>query len=639
MIENIENYNKDNENQNKKADKKKYTLAIDYSKFQKKFISNNNANDNTEKSHKDSNITNNVEKFLKFEEKIQIPPQPQKNFDQFLNISGILDESQSSLIIMDNQNNMNIKENELNPKIYNVIESNKINKNIFKDYLNNIPINDNEQNLLLSTNYKDLIKSNININKNYSMDNKKREKSFDEINSQNIKINPILKTSKKKNKYTKFLINKNNDVTKTEKKTGSKIFSCDKNSLTSKLNNKEKINSYTLMIKNTNKSSYNIKINKNRQNENNSKENNSFNLFNDVNHKNNISNFSEISYNALSTATGDVNEKPKNRNKRNNQSKNNLKNNKEDVVYSNSNRNNNLNSYNKNRTYEFNEDKNINKNKNLNNNNKNLILYTIDNKNNYENNTFKNNKFPSKTNNNEWHNHKSINKNEQVMNLLDNIRNQYQNKENKYINQQNSMKNEIKILKEKLKTLSVNEALYQVEIEKLKLNKKIPTNTNQNINTKKDILNNNQNIFGEKLDNIIQKYNKNKNNESINKNINLLEMFDLNKDILEGENILDENDDDNYEEVFNNYPKLKKFIQILAKKYKNEKEYRMRLEEKTIEIFMNDIKRINYLEKKVKKLENDKRFRVNSSLNYSYDNDLSEGNNSKDSCKSYDKSL
>ncbi len=66
MIENIENYNKDNENQNKKADKKKYTLAIDYSKFQKKFISNNNnANDNTEKSHKDSNITNNVEKFLK----------------------------------------------------------------------------------------------------------------------------------------------------------------------------------------------------------------------------------------------------------------------------------------------------------------------------------------------------------------------------------------------------------------------------------------------------------------------------------------------------------------------------------------------------------------------------------------------
>ena len=202
MIENIENDNKDNENQNKKEDKKKYTLAIDYSKFQKKFISNNNnAIDNTEKSHKDSNITNNVEKFLKFEEKIQIPPQPQKNFDQFLNISGILDESQSSLIVMDNQNNMNIKENELNPKINNVIESNKINKNIFKDYLNNIPINDNEQNLLLSTNYKDLIKSNININKNYSMDNKKREKSFDEINSQNIKINPILKTSKKKNKY------------------------------------------------------------------------------------------------------------------------------------------------------------------------------------------------------------------------------------------------------------------------------------------------------------------------------------------------------------------------------------------------------------------------------------------------------
>ena len=140
------------------------------------------------------------------------------------------------------------------------------------------------------------------------------------------------------------------------------------------------------------------------------------------------------------------------------------------------------------------------------------------------------------------------------------------------------------------------------------------------------------------MDNIIQKYNDNQNNKKdSNKNEQLLEIFNLDKDIFEEENIFNENDNNNYFEIINKNPILKKFIQILIKKYKNEKEYRIRLEEKTIEIFTNDIKRINILEKKIKQYEADKHVRINSSLNYSYDNDLSEENITKNSYKSYDK--
>ena len=60
------------------------------------------------------------------------------------------------------------------------------------------------------------------------------------------------------------------------------------------------------------------------------------------------------------------------------------------------------------------------------------------------------------------------NEKDDLIYLLDNIKTKYKNQENKFKNQQKNMKSEIEILREKLKALSVNEALYQVEIEKLK---------------------------------------------------------------------------------------------------------------------------------------------------------------------------
>ena len=92
--------------------------------------------------------------------------------------------------------------------------------------------------------------------------------------------------------------------------------------------------------------------------------------------------------------------------------------------------------------------------------------------------------------------------------------------------------------------------------------------------------------------------------------------------------------DDNtyYKEIFEKYPQLKKFIQILVNNYKNEKEYRKRLEEKTIEIFSNDMKTVNTLENKIKKYEGKRHFKINSSLNISSDGGLSDNNLTKNSC-------
>jgi DNA repair exonuclease SbcCD ATPase subunit len=253
--------------------------------------------------------------------------------------------------------------------------------------------------------------------------------------------------------------------------------------------------------------------------------------------------------------------------------------------------------------------------------------------------------------NNNKKNNDEFKKDNDVINLLDNIKNKYQNQENKFIKKQKNMKTEINILKEKLKELSANEALYQVEIEKLKRRNNNDNSNNINIlKSDKDGMNSNEEPFGHKLDNIIQKYNQNQNNNinsstfSNNINFQLLDIFGLDKSIFEGENISDFNDNNDYIEIFNKYPKLKNFIKLLIKKYKNEKEYRTRLEEKTIDIFANDMKRINFLENKLKKYEPQiRRSKVNpnSSLNYSYDNDNdnSDDNISKNFCKSVDKIL
>ena len=126
-----------------------------------------------------------------------------------------------------------------------------------------------------------------------------------------------------------------------------------------------------------------------------------------------------------------------------------------------------------------------------------------------------------------------------------------------------------------------------------------------------------------KLDDIIDKHDNNKTdnnalytfskNKPLNKLEQLLELFNLDKDLFAGENLLLENEESfNYEKAFSEYPQIKQFIEKLVEKYKKEKEYRTRLEEKTVEIFTNDMKTINLLEKKIKKYEeNAKQYKYN----------------------------
>ncbi len=152
-------------------------------------------------------------------------------------------------------------------------------------------------------------------------------------------------------------------------------------------------------------------------------------------------------------------------------------------------------------------------------------------------------------------------KEDDLKSLLDNIKTSFKQTENKFINQQKNMKNDIDILREKLKQLSVNDALYQVEIEKLKRNKTGNINKlsdNNNINNIKE------NNFEQKLDVIIQNHsnmddnNNNSNNQNMtNNNENMkkfekfLEMFNLDKSIFNGENISGDYEDIDYIGVFN----------------------------------------------------------------------------------------
>ena len=649
MENNIQNNINTNEDINNKSEKKKIGLSIDYSKFQQNFTNNKN-----EDNIKDD-LNNKIEENIIFNnnQNIKDGAQNQKNFDQFL-----LNEnaSKSSFSIIDNQKEINNNKVELDEKNNNI--SNKINEN---DFFDDISLDIDKDENLLTINYKDLIKNNINNNKvnKENEENKKKDKNND---LKNIKL--IVKTPKKKKKYDKFVNNRNNNgqIETNKNKTN---YSNDKNNLTYKLNKKEKVNSYVQMIKN------NREENKIR-NKSNNKDNDNFNLFNGVNINHNKSNISEMSINALSAINNcdvsnngmtsmigndDLYEISTIRNKTK------VKVNKKgNILYSDFNKRYNFKpNLNKNASYDDKIKKKINKynlNKSNNKNNKKKIYPNYDNK---TYNNFVNYKFHVKSNNNN-----NINKKEDDKNYIDKHKSKYLNKGNKYIKSQNNIKTEINILKKKLKQLSDNETQNELEIEKLKrknnnmnnIDKILSENiiNNDILNDKKtinildvDINDKNDNIFEQKLDNIIQKYNKSpinsldissfSNKINITKNDQLLEIFGLDQSLYDGENISDSKDSNNYIEVFNKYPMLKNFINLLAKKYKNEKEYRKRLEEKTIEIFTNDMKRINFLEEKVKKYEEKQHSKINSSLNYSYDNDLSDDITTKNFCRSVEKSL
>ncbi len=197
---------------------------------------------------------------------------------------------------------------------------------------------------------------------------------------------------------------------------------------------------------------------------------------------------------------------------------------------------------------------------------------------------------------------------------------------------------EITKLKEKIREQNMKELNYKIEIERLKKN-------NQNKNDNSYYFNHNfDNIsFNPKSDYFLLNYkekdliNKN-NNNYINKEFNsknkmifyqsfkqLFKEFNINENIIfdniENKNIIDDSDKINYDEIFKKYPQLKMFIQIIINKYKKEKNSRIILEEKTLQLLTNDMKTIDTLEKKIKKMnKNTNHKRVKSEVNSTENN-------------------
>ena len=565
--------------------KKKFNLVIDYSKFQNNFMNNLKKEENKEKNNQEEK-----------DNKINQTPKS-KNYDQFLNISEILNEnlSQSSLNEQENQKNKNemdnnkIKEN----------KSNKINKSLFNNnILDNFSIGESDEPNLLG--YNDLLmtyNNDNNNNKRKKLDKNKKENDYNKTS---------LNSYRKKRNYVKFL-NKNNLELKL-----SKTIDKEKTSY-AKINEKNKL------FKEKN---YKNKFTNRSDNFNN----------------NSVLTLSDIS-NVPSTTTtidfitGNTSKNFSNKSYYNNTVNSNLIMNKNNKNMSNKRLHSKENSYHSVNEIKLNNNNINRKRKKSYEKQNNLMIYV-------------NKKKPSENENK--------NEKDDLIYLLDNIKTKYKKQENKFINQQNNMKSEIEILREKLKTLSVNEALYQVEIEKLKRKN---NNENSNLNDKNEFghIDNTseKKFFEKKLDDIIVKHNKENNNninlysfskKPFNSNFEqLLDFFNLDKDLFSGDNIFLENEESfNYEKAFNEYPQIKKFIELLVKKYKNEKEYRTRLEEKTVEIFTNDMKTINILEQKIKKYEeNNKHYKINSSLNASLDIGFSDNitKNSFKSCKSCDKMI
>ena len=565
--------------------KKKFNLVIDYSKFQNNFMNNLKKEENKEKNNQEEK-----------DDKINQTPKS-KNYDQFLNVSEILNEnlSQSSLNEQENQKNKNeidnnkIKEN----------KSNKINKSLFNNnILDNFSIGESDEPNLLG--YNDLLmtyNNNDNNNKRKKLDKNKKENDYNKTS---------LNSYRKKRNYVKFL-NKNNLELKL-----SKTIDKEKTSY-AKINEKNKL------FKEKN---YKNKFTNRSDNFNN----------------NSVLTLSDIS-NVPSTTTtidfitGNTSKNISNKSYYNNTVNSNLIMNKNNKNMSNKRLHSKENSYHSVNEIKLNNNNINRKRKKSYEKQNNLMIYV-------------NKKKPSENENK--------NEKDDLIYLLDNIKTKYKKQENKFINQQNNMKSEIEILREKLKTLSVNEALYQVEIEKLKRKN---NNENSNLNDKNEFghIDNTseKKFFEKKLDDIIVKHNKENNNninlysfskKPFNSNFEqLLDFFNLDKDLFSGDNIFLENEESfNYEKAFNEYPQIKKFIELLVKKYKNEKEYRTRLEEKTVEIFTNDMKTINILEQKIKKYEeNNKHYKINSSLNASLDIGFSDNitKNSFKSCKSCDKMI
>lgn len=255
-------------------------------------------------------------------------------------------------------------------------------------------------------------------------------------------------------------------------------------------------------------------------------------------------------------------------------------------------------------------------------------------------------------------------KNNGVVELLENIKEKYQIEEQRYIDKEQDLLNEIQILREKIKQFSINETNYQIEIEKLKRKK---NNSSINLEDQQTSITNNTKISDisiSKLDefpkdlnslllkapsnnvNIEQKkqsnssqFSSNTNNCKVKSFFKLFKFFGLNKNLFcekkDESDFMEDVEEIDYDAIFSKYPQIKSFIQLIANRLNKECESRLVLEEKTLQIFTNDIKTIDNLEKKLKKYEN-KNIRKKVKLNLNGSTSSIINNTTQNSIKSCD---
>ena len=190
--------------------------------------------------------------------------------------------------------------------------------------------------------------------------------------------------------------------------------------------------------------------------------------------------------------------------------------------------------------------------------------------------------------------------------MLDNIKSKYKHFEEKQIEKENDLISEIQILRERINTFSVKETNYQIEIEKLKRKQlkigSVKTQSNINNNNNND----NPNIQYKSHLTLCKMFN-------INKHLIFNNMNDINDS--NNTNIYDDTNEINYDFIFSQYPQLKSFITLISNRLNQERQSRLSLEEKTLQLFSNDIKAINTLEQKLKQYE-----KPSHKRNYSTDN-------------------
>ena len=263
------------------------------------------------------------------------------------------------------------------------------------------------------------------------------------------------------------------------------------------------------------------------------------------------------------------------------------------------------------------------------------------------------NKIPQYTN-------QQLLKNGSIVDMIENIKEKYQNEEMKYKEKEQDLENEIQILREKIKQFSINETNYQIEIEKLKRKK---LNISSVIDDQQTSVTNNTKVsdvsiskleeFPKDLNSLLLKNSSSTVDTKKQVNINdtvkpnmkyksflkLFKQFGLNRNLFcekkDDSEFIDDTEEIDYDIIFAKYPQIKSFIQLISNRLNKECESRLILEEKTLQIFTNDIKTIDNLEKKLKKYETRNKRKSRLNLNGSTSSIVNNTQNSIKSCDDY----